>query len=64
MALDACHACGLGFLSDLRSGAAPLLVLPGVGDLASLGRAQRMLLAAGVVLAVMLLTALTGLLLL
>lgn len=60
---DACAACGAGFLSGLRASEEPLLVLPVVGDLGALSRAQRLGLAAGVVLAVVLLTALLGLLL-
>ena len=60
--LDACAACGLGFLAGLRAEEAPLLELPGVGDITALTRAQRLGLAAGVVLVVLLLTALVGLL--
>lgn len=60
--LDACAACGLGFLSGLRKTEPPLLVLPGVGDLTKLSRAQRLGVAGTVVLAVVLLTALVGLL--
>jgi len=60
--LDACAACGLGFLSGLKKTEPPLLVLPGVGDLTKLSRAQRLGAAGVVVLLVVLLTALVGLL--
>jgi hypothetical protein len=60
---DACAACGAGFLSGLRASEEPLLVLPVVGDLGALTRSQRLGLAAAVVLAVVVLTALLGLLL-
>jgi hypothetical protein len=60
--LDACAACGTGFLAGLRRDEAPLLVLPGVGDVTRLSRGQRLGLAAGVVLLVVLLVALLGLL--
>jgi uncharacterized protein (DUF983 family) len=49
---DDCGICGARFLAAVRDDEAPLLVLPGVGDLSRLGRAQRLLLAVGVVLAV------------
>lgn len=50
-----CAACGLGFLSDLRTADVPLLVLPGVGDLGRFGRVQLLAGAVGfVVLAVLL----------
>jgi hypothetical protein len=42
---------------------APLLELPVVGDITRLGRGQRFALAAGVVLAIVLLTFLLGLIL-
>lgn len=60
-ALDAgaCSACGLAFLSDLRTGEPPLLVLPVVGDVAALGRTQRLVLAT-VVVAVLLVLALVA----
>lgn len=61
--LDACATCGAGFLAALKATEEPLLVLPVVGDLAALSRAQRLGLAAGVVVLVVLLTALLGLLL-
>ncbi len=60
---DSCSACGAGFLAALRAAEEPLLVLPGVGDVGALSRAQRLGLAAGVVLLVVLLTALLGFLL-
>ena len=59
---DACAACGAGFLSSLRASEAPLLEIPGVGDLTRMSRAQRMSLAFGVVLAVVVVVALLGLL--
>ena len=60
--LDACAACGAGFLSSLRESEAPLLEIPGVGDLTRMSRGQRLGLAFGVVLAVIALVALLGLL--
>ena len=57
-----CAACGAGFLSTLRDGEPPLLELPGVGDLTRLSRAQRLGLAAGAVVVVLVLVALLGLL--
>lgn len=60
--LDACAACGLGFLSGLTKTEPPLLVLPGIGDLTKLSRAQRLGVAGLVVLVVVVLTALVGLL--
>jgi hypothetical protein len=62
LAADACAACGAGFLSGLREAEGPLLELPGVGDLTRMSRGQRMLVAFGVVLAVIALVALLGLL--
>lgn len=59
---DACAACGAGFLAGLRESEGPLLELPGVGDLTRMSRGQRMLIAFGVVLAVIALVALLGLL--
>lgn len=50
---DTCRACGASFLAAVKDDEAPLLVLPGVGDLSRLGRPQRLLLALGVVLAVL-----------
>lgn len=60
--LNACAGCGLGFLAGLQSAAEPLLTLPGVGDVGALSRAQRLGLAGGVVLVVVLLTLLVGML--
>lgn len=58
----ACDGCGAGFLDGAHaSGTAPL-ALPVVGDLGRLSSAQRLALAAGTVVLVMLLTALLGLL--
>lgn len=59
----ACLACGAGFLSAVRDGEAPLLLLPGVGDLTRMGRGQRLALAGGVVLVFVLVTLVIGLLL-
>lgn len=61
--LDTCATCGAGFLAALRTTEEPLLVLPVVGDLGALSRGQRLGLAAGVVVLVVLLTALLGFLL-
>lgn len=60
--LDACQACGSGFLAGLRAHEAPLLVLPGVGDVTRLSRGQRVGTACGVVLLVLVLVALLSLL--
>jgi hypothetical protein len=57
---DVCAACGAGFLAGLRETEAPLLALPVVGDLGAMSRAQRLGLAAALVLAVVALTALLG----
>jgi hypothetical protein len=59
---DACAACGSGFLAALRGEDAPLLALPGVGDVGELSRGQRLGLALGFVLAVALLVLVVGLL--
>lgn len=59
----ACAACGSGFLAAVREDEAPLLVLPGVGDLTRMGRGQRLALAGGVVLVFVLVTLVIGLLL-
>ena len=59
---SACAGCGAGFLAGLREAEGPLLELPVVGDLGALSRAQRLGLAAGVVLVVMALVALLGVL--
>ena len=53
LAASACPACGRGFLADGEEPVA--LRLPGVGDVASLSRAARLALGAGVALAVALL---------
>lgn len=58
-----CSACGAGFLAGLREAEGPLLELPGVGDLTKMSRAQRLLLALAVVVAVSLLVLGAGLLL-
>lgn len=60
--LDLCAGCGAGFMAAARDDA-PLLELPVVGDITRLGRGQRFALAAGVVLAIVLLTFLLGLIL-
>jgi hypothetical protein len=60
LAANACLGCGAGFLAGLRETEAPLLELPGVGDLTRMSRGQRMLVAFGVVLAFVALTALLG----
>ncbi len=60
-AVSVCAACGSAFLAGLREAEGPLLELPGVGDLTKLSRGQRLGLAAGVVLAISVLTALMGL---
>jgi len=59
---SACSACGAGFLAGLRETEGPLLELPMVGDLGALSRAQRLGLAAAVVLVVITLVALLGVL--
>jgi hypothetical protein len=56
-----CSACGSPFLSGLREQEGPLLELPVVGDLTRLRRGQRFAIAAGVVLAFVVLTLLVGL---
>jgi hypothetical protein len=56
----ACGACGSGFLSVLREQEGPLLELPGVGDITRLAKPQRFALAGGAVLAAVLLTFLSG----
>ena len=63
IAANACTSCGAGFLAGLRESEAPLLELPGVGDLTRMSRAQRLGIAFGVVLAFIVLTALLGLIL-
>ena len=59
---DTCAGCGAPFLSGLRDTEAPLLELPLVGDLTRLDRSHRLALAAGVVLAFLVLTLLLGVL--
>ena len=61
IAADACLACGAGFLAGLRESEGPLLELPGLGDLTRMSRGQRMLVAFGVVLAFIALTAVLAL---
>ena len=58
--LDACVACGTGFLAGLRRDEAPLLALPVVGDVTRLSRSQRLAMAGGVVLLFALLVVLLG----
>lgn len=60
---DSCSACGAGFLAAVRDDQAALLVLPGIGDLAAMGRGKRFALAAGLVAAVLLPLALATVLL-
>ncbi|MFP5219090.1 MAG: hypothetical protein ACLGIG_05045 [Actinomycetes bacterium] len=59
--LDACTECGSGFLAGVRD-AEPALVVPGLGDLARVSRAQRLAVAGGAALLFMVLVALMGLL--
>ena len=60
MADDVCSACGQHFLAGARDDT-PLLDLPVVGDLTKLSRGHRFAIAAGFVLALVLLTFLVGL---
>ena len=60
MASDVCAVCGQHFLAGVRD-ESPLLELPVVGDITRLGRGQRIAVAFGVVLAVVVLTMLLGL---
>jgi hypothetical protein len=62
MADDTCSACGRHFLAGVREQQAPLLVLPVVGDITKVSRANRYALAFGVVLVVALVTLLLGVL--
>lgn len=62
-AVDACTACGLGFLADLRTAGAPSLVLPGVGDLTRLSRRALLAAACAFAVVVVLLTAVVAYLL-
>ena len=57
-----CAVCGAAFLAALREAEAPLLVVPIVGDLLALSRAQRLGVAALLVLLVSGLTALVAVL--
>jgi len=57
-----CSACGTGFLAGVREAEGPLLLVPGVGDLAALSRTQRLGMAAGLVVMVSLITAILALL--
>lgn len=57
-----CASCGAGFLAPVRDSDRPRLVLPLVGDLAGLGRGQRVLAGGGVVALVALLPVLLALL--
>jgi hypothetical protein len=61
--LDSCVGCGAGFLAAMRSAEEPLLVLPGVGDVTQLSRAQRIGIGAAAAVAVVLVVMLLGLLL-
>lgn len=63
IAANACTACGAGFLAGLRESEAPLLELPGVGDLTKMSRAQRLGIAFGAVVAFIVLATLLSLLL-
>lgn len=63
MAAGTCPACGSGFLAALHDDEPPLLLIPGVGDLTRLSRRSRLLLALGLVLAVLVPLALVTLLL-
>ena len=60
--LDLCAGCGAGCMAAARD-ERPLLELPVVGDITRLARGQRFALAAGVVLAFVLLTFLVGVIL-
>ncbi|TAL20802.1 MAG: hypothetical protein EPN99_08795 [Frankiales bacterium] len=62
IAATACTACGAGFLAGLRD-EAPLLEIPGVGDLTKMSRAQRLGIAFGAVVAFIVLMTLLSLLL-
>ncbi|HWH28937.1 MAG TPA: hypothetical protein VNU26_08260 [Mycobacteriales bacterium] len=59
--LDTCAECGSGFLAGASSTDAGLVV-PGLGDLTKVSRAQRLAVAGGVALLFMALVALVGLL--
>lgn len=49
-----CSVCGSAFLASEKNDSTPLLVVPGVGDIGRLSRAQRIGLALGAVTAVLL----------
>lgn len=63
LSLTSCSGCGTGFLDAERQASAPTLVLPVVGDLLTMSRGHRMLLAVAAVLALCLPLALVTLLL-
>lgn len=48
LSADVCVTCGAAFLAGVRDAEAPLLVLPGVGDVARLSRTARAGVALGV----------------
>lgn len=60
--LDACAACGTPLFASLRAGEEPLLVVPGLGDITRLSRAQRLAAATAVAVGFALLVLLVGLL--
>ena len=53
LAEPVCSVCGQPFLAAIRTGGKPLLVLPLVGDVGALGRGQRIGLALGLVVALL-----------
>ena len=59
--VNACVACGTGFLAGLRQNEPPLLALPGIGDVTRLSRAQRLALAGAVVLVMVVLVVMLSL---
>ncbi|HVM28621.1 MAG TPA: hypothetical protein VM433_13250, partial [Mycobacteriales bacterium] len=61
--LDACAGCGTGFLAAMKADEPPLLVLPGVGDVSRLSRAQRLAMAAGVAVLIAVMVLVLGVLL-
>ena len=63
LAEELCSVCGKSFLAAIRTGDRPLLVLPLVGDVAALGRGQRIGLALGLVVALLVPLALVTMLL-
>jgi hypothetical protein len=52
LSLDACPSCGGGFLAG--STTAPAVKLPGVGDITTLSRTQRLMVGLGIAVVVML----------